>query len=329
LNGKNEEDLDTVVGVKPVRISKNATIGIVSPASRPLDEEIYRQGINYLENLGYNVVESEHVLNKRGYLAGEDFDRAEDLNKMFQNQAIDVIICSRGGYGTPRIIDQIDFSTIRNNPKIFIGYSDITSLNLAIWQKTGLVTFSGAMVAVEMGRGIDSFTEQHFWKMLTAVEPIGLLSNPPGVPIKIFNPRKAKGILLGGCLSLINVLLGTPYCPDFKDAILFIEDIDEEPYRVDRYLAQLKLAGILNQVAGIIVGQFIDCEPREPEKPSLILDEIFQDYFSSLNIPVITNFAYGHGTIKHIMPIGVPAILDTDLGGLIITESVVTEKIIV
>jgi len=321
--------LNSIKTVKPFLISKNATIGIVSPASCPPDEQIYRHGINYLKKSGYNVVESEHVLEKRGYLAGDDGDRVNDLNKMFQDPAIDAIICSRGGYGAPRIIDQIDFQAIQNNPKIFIGYSDITSLNLAIWQKTGLVNFSGSMVAVEMGRGIDSFTEHHFWKMLTTVKPIGLLSNPPGDPITVFKQGKAGGRLLGGCLSLINVLLGTSYCPDFKNAILVIEDIDEEPYRVDRYLAQLKLAGILNQVSGIIVGQFIDCEPKDPGKPGLELDEIFQDYFRPLNIPIITNFAYGHGQVKHIMPIGVYAVLDTDKGGLIISESAVTGKIIV
>ncbi|UCE06165.1 MAG: LD-carboxypeptidase [bacterium] len=315
------------MGVKPVRISASDTIGIVSPASCPLDEEIYRQGVNYLRTLGYNVIESEHVLDKRGYLAGKDVDRVNDLNKMFLDPAIDAIICSRGGYGTPRIIDRIDFEAIQKNSKIFVGYSDITSLNLAIWQKTGLVTFSGSMVAVEMGSGIAAFTEQKFWKTLTSVEPIGLLSNPPDLPIKIINHGKTEGRLLGGCLSLINVLLGTPFCPDFKDAILFIEDIDEEPYRVDRYLAQLKLAGVLNQVVGIVVGQFIDCKPKDPEKPSLQLSEIFQDYFGPLNIPIITNFAYGHGPIKHIIPIGVHAILDTDLGGLMITESAVIEKL--
>ncbi len=319
--------MSTAWDIKPNRISKNATIGIVSPASRPLDEAIYRQGISYLENFGYHVIESKHVLDKRGYLAGADVDRAADLNDMFRDPTIDAIICSRGGYGAPRIIDQIDFDAIRKNPKIFIGYSDITSLNLAIWQQTGLVTFSGAMVAVEMGRGIDPFTEQHFWRMLTNAEPIGLLPNPPDDPVTIFNPGRAEGRLLGGCLSLINVLLGTPYCPDFKDAILFIEDIDEEPYRVDRYLAQFKLAGILDQVAGIVVGQFVDCEPKDLEKPSLTLDEIFHDYFDQLNIPIMMNFAYGHGPIKHIMPIGVHAILDTDQNGLMITESAVTEKL--
>lgn len=321
--------MNTVVEVKPVRLSQNATIGIVSPASCPPDEQIYRQGVDYLKKSGYSVVEGEHVLNKRGYLAGKDVDRVSDLNRMFQNPGIDAIICSRGGYGAPRIIDQIDFEAIRNNPKIFIGYSDITSLNLAIWQQTGLVNFSGSMVAVEMGRGIDPVTEYHFWKMLKSVTPIGVLSNPPDVPIEILNPGKAKGRLLGGCLSLINVLLGTRFCPDFKDAIFFIEDIDEEPYRVDRYLAQLKLAGILDQLAGIIVGQFIDCETKEPGKPSMELEEIFQDYFRPLKIPIITNFAYGHGPIKHIMPIGVNAVLDTDQGGLIISESAVTDKIIV
>jgi muramoyltetrapeptide carboxypeptidase len=327
LNGNDEVALNTDVGIKPIRISDDATIGIISPASCPPDEEIYRQGVNYLKNLGYNVVESEHVLSKRGYLAGNDVDRVNDLNQMFYDPRINAIICSRGGYGAPRIIDQIDFEAIQQNPKIFIGYSDITSLNLAIWQKTGVVSFSGSMVAVEMGKGIDQFTENYFWKTLTSIEPIGILPNPDNVPIKVFNHGKSEGRLLGGCLSLIDVLLGTPYCPEYNDAILFIEDIDEEPYRVDRYLAQLKLAGILNQVSGIVVGQFIDCEPKDPEKPSLELDEIFQDYFGPLNIPIITNFAYGHGPIKHIIPIGVHAILDTDQGGLRITESAVTEEL--
>jgi len=305
-------------------LADNDTIGVVSPASCPPDKEIFGQGVYYLRKLGYNVVVSEHVLDKHGYLAGEDSDRLNDLNKMFRDRKVNAIICSRGGYGAPRIIDQLDFDAIKHNPKIFIGYSDITALNLAIWKKAGLVTFSGPMVAVEMGRGIATFTEKNFWRMLTSVEPVGLLLNPPDVPIQVFNHGKTEGTLLGGCLSLINVLLGTPYCPDFKDAILFIEDIDEEPYRVDRYLAQLKLAGILNQVAGIVVGQFIDCHPKDPEKPSLELNEIFQDYFGPLNIPIFTNFAYGHGPIKYIMPVGVHAILDTDQGGLIITESAVT-----
>ena len=313
--------------VKPFVLKPGATIGVVSPASRPPDEDVYQQGILYLKKLGYKVVESEHVLERRGYLAGADADRAGDLNNMFRDPAIDAIFCSRGGYGAPRIIDQIDFDAIRKNPKIFVGYSDITSLNLAIWKMTGLVTFSGSMVAIEMGRGIEPFTEQYFWQSLTVVDPVATLLNPPETPTKVFMPGKAEGILLGGCLSLINVLLGTPYCPDFAGAILYIEDIDEEPYRIDRYLAQLKLAGILNQVAGIVIGQFIDCVPQDPEKPVLAIDEIFHDYFDPLKIPVVSDFAYGHGPIKHTMPVGVQAIVDTDRGGLIISESAVIPKI--
>jgi muramoyltetrapeptide carboxypeptidase len=312
---------------KPNRLTSDMTIGIISPASRPLDDAIYYQGIEYLKRLGYNVVEGDHVLDRRGYLAGDDDDRAEDLNAMFRNPDIGAIICSRGGYGTPRLIDKLDFETIQKNPKLFVGYSDLTAVSLAIWRKTGLITFSGPMVAVEMGRGIDPFTEKSFWMSLTSSSPAGLLTNPEALPVRVINPGRAEGRLLGGCLSLINVLAGTPYFPDFTGAILIIEDIDEEPYRVDRYLAQLKLAGVFEKIAGIVLGQFIDCMPKDPEKPSLELDQIFSDYFGHLNIPIIANFAYGHGTIKHTIPIGIHAILDTEQGGLVLTESAVRDII--
>lgn len=312
-------------GMKPLRIYDEATIGIVSPASRPLDDEKLQQGVNYLQTLGYKVIQSEHALDERGYLAGEDHVRARELNAMFSNPEIDAIMCSRGGYGTPRIIDQLDFDAIRNNPKIFVGYSDVTSISLAIWKKTGLVTFSGPMVAVEMGNNIHEFTAQNFWNMISSTTPVGLLENPAETPLKIFNPGKASGRLLGGCLSLINVMFGTPFCPDFDGAILFIEDIDEDAYRVDRYLAQMKMAGILDCVSGIVLGQFIDCEEKDKSKPTLELEEIFHDYFERLNIPIIQDFAYGHGPIKHTIPVGAEAYLNTEEGGLFIIESAVSE----
>lgn len=314
-------------GIKPKHLTSNGTIGIISPASRPTDDAIYRQGIEYMRRLGYNVLESDHVLDMRGYLAGEDQDRAADLNAMFRDPAIDAIFCSRGGYGTPRLIDKLDFEAIRNNPKIFVGYSDLTAVSLAIWSQTELITFSGPMVAVEMGRGIDPFTEQSFWKSVTSGSSVGLLTNPDASPVRVMNSGRAEGRILGGCLSLINVLAGTPYFPEFTGAILLIEDIDEEPYRIDRYLAQLKLAGVFEKIAGIVLGQFIDCSPSDPEKPSLELDQIFEDYFGHLNIPIIANFAYGHSAIKHTIPIGIRAILDTEQKGLILTESGVREII--
>ena len=315
------------IKIKPNRLTNQQSIGIISPASRPLDETIYYRGIDYLKQLGYHVVESQHVLDERGYLAGSDHDRADDLNAMFRNPDIGAIFCSRGGYGTPRLIDRLDFDAIRKNPKIFVGYSDLTAVSLAIWQATGLVTFSGPMVAVEMGRGIDPFTEKSLWTCLTSSHPAGLLANPDGAPTRVIQPGRAEGRLLGGCLSLINVLLGTRYSPDFDGAILIIEDIDEEPYRIDRYLAQLKLTGIFDQIAGIVLGQFIDCTPKDLEKPSLELDQIFLDYFGNLEIPIISNFAYGHSAIKHTIPIGIQAVLDTDQGGLILTESAVRDII--
>jgi len=315
------------VALKPKPIERRATIGVVSPASRPLDDEQYYQGIDYLKNLGYNIIESEHVLDQYGYLAGSDENRAQDINLMFCDPQVDAIICSRGGYGTPRILERLDYETIQKNPKIFVGYSDITSLSLAIWQKTGLITFSGPMVAVEMGKGIDPFTEDNFWEIISQTNPIGKLTNPENDPIQIVKPGKAKGRLLGGCLSLINVVLGTPFCPDFNGAILFIEDVEEEPYRIDRYLAQLKMAGILDVISGLVLGKFVDCVPGELEKPYLELDQIFQDYFADLNIPVIANFAYGHIPVKHTLPIGIEAELDTDQGGLILIEGAVNHNV--
>ena len=311
--------------IKPPQLLDGSTIGVVSPASRPSDEQKYKNGIQYLKNLGYKVVESHHVLDSCGYLAGKDEDRVDDLNFMFRDSQIDAVFCSRGGYGVPRIIDEIDFDALQNNPKIFVGYSDITSLNLAILAKTGLISFSGPMVAVEMGAGINQFTEQNFWKTLKTSNSMGVLKNPSDLPIQVKKTGRTKGTLLGGCLSLINVVLGTPYCPDFNEAILFIEDIEEEPYRVDRYLAQLRMAGILDQISGLVLGQFVDCVPSDPETPNLKIEQVFDDYFSGLDIPIISNFAYGHVPVKNTLPVGLQVELDTEKGGLILTESAVDE----
>ncbi|MFZ5516415.1 MAG: S66 peptidase family protein [Candidatus Zhuqueibacterota bacterium] len=312
--------------LKSLRINDEATIGVVSPASRPMDDEKFQQGIIYLKTLGHTVIQAPHASDRRGYLAGTDESRADDLNAMFRDPQIDAIFCSRGGYGTPRIIEKIDYEAIRQNPKIFVGYSDITTLSLAIWQQTGLITFSGPMVAVEMANQIHEFTAGNFWKMISSPTPAGLLANPNDVTLKVFHPGEARGRLLGGCLSLINVLLGTPYCPDFSGAIFFIEDIEEEPYRIDRYLAQLNMAGILDSLAGVVLGQFIDCEQKDRTKPTLELDEIFHDYFDRLKIPVIQNFAYGHGPVKFTLPVGAQAYLNTNEGGLFITESAVSDN---
>ena len=311
--------------IKSKVLRKGDKIGIISPASKPLDEDQYFKGVQYLENLGYSVTPGKSVLNERGYLAGDDIDRVSDLNSMFADPEIKAIFCSRGGYGTPRILDKIDFEIIRKNPKIFIGYSDITAINFAIWAKTKVITFSGPMVAVEMGKGIHPFTEFNLWQNLSDISDNKKLENPDDVKIKIINQGNAEGRLVAGCLSVFVSLLGTPYMPDLNDAILVIEDVDEEPYRLDRFFAQLKLSGIFNRINGLVLGQFIDCESKDPSKPTLAINDVISDYVKDLSIPIITNFAYGHGAIKLTLPIGIKARLDTADGYLSILESTVEE----
>lgn len=314
--------------LKPKAIKPGDTIGVISPASRPLDDEKFDRGIDYLQKMGYNVIEAPHSRNRYGFLAGTDAERAADLNDFFADPEIDAIICSRGGYGTPRIIDLIDFELIRKNPKIFIGYSDITALQLAIWEKTRLITFSGPMVAVEMGAGIEPFTEKSLWQKITGEENYPkLFESPSGEQVEVVRSGKASGRLLGGCLSLINTLLGTEFCPHFEGAIFFIEDIDEEPYHLDRYLAQMRLSGIFEKIAGLVLGKFVDCEPDEPDKPYLSIGQIFDDFFGDLKIPIIKNFPYGHVPVKHTMPIGAEVELDTEKGGLILLEPPVQTSI--
>jgi len=281
------------------------------------------KGIAYLEERGYTVVQGKHVHAVRGYLAGSDQERAEDLNHMFADPHIKAVICSRGGYGVSRLLDSIDYRALQAHPKIFVGYSDLTALQLAIWKEIGLITFSGPMVAVEMGKGIHPFTEQHFWHMVTSDSLQGPLPHPEGQPLKCLRPGKARGRLLGGCLSLIAPLMGTPFMPDLDGAILVLEDIDEEVYRIDRYFAQFRSAGIFHRIAGLVFGTFINWEPSERDKPYLTLEQVIDDYVGDLPIPVVTGLAYGHGEAKVTLPLGVEAELDADQGTLSIVEPAV------
>ncbi len=278
-------------------------------------------GIHYLRNRGFQVKLGQHINDVNGYLAGRDADRLSDLNEMFYDEDVAAIFCTRGGYGTPRILEQIDYSAIQRRPKILVGYSDITALQLAIFKQTGLVTFSGPMVAVEMAKGIDPFTESNFWKMLTGPQA-RLQMRVPADSNFCLKPGNAKGRLLGGCLSLICSLLGTQFLPDFHGAILFLEDVGEEPYRIDRMFNQLRLAGVLNDVNGIVFGQFPDCVPKS-DAPSMALPEVISELTAELNVPVIVDFPYGHVDAKYTLPIGVEAMLDADAGLLEICEPAV------
>ena len=309
--------------LKPKKLKKGDVIGIISPASKPKDETRIDKGIKYLESLGYRVKEGKSVRKCYGYLAGTDEERINDLNDMFSDKHVKAIICTRGGYGTPRLLSKINYNLIKKNPKILVGYSDITALQLAIFKKTGLVTFSGPMLAVEMFDKIDPFTEECFWKMVTSSSKFGYLRNPDNEKIVSYNNGSASGILLGGNLSLILTLFGTPYIPDFKNSILIFEDVDEEPYRVDRYLSQFLNSGTFSQIKGMIIASMTDCGPTERTQPTLSLDEVLNDYIKYIKVPILKNLIYGHIPRKNTIPFGIKANIDTKTKKIKILENCV------
>ncbi len=286
------------------------TIAVLAPAFPPNPEKL-EKGIQYLKGMGFTVVRGESLSARHWYFAGNDTLRAHELNRMFADPDIDAIICARGGWGTLRLLDQLDYALIKANPKMLVGYSDITTLHLAIWSRAGLPGISGPMVAVEMGTGIVPFTESHFWQQVRNTQT-NYRFDFNAESIEIWSGGQASGTLLGGCLSMIAHQLGTSYSPDYSGAILFVEDVGEEPYKIDRYLAQLKQAGVLEQINGLIIGEFIDCEETSEDRSQVDVKEILRDYFGDRPYPVVYNFPYGHGMRKFTMPIGVPAILDNE-----------------
>jgi len=309
--------------LKPPRLRRGNLIGIVSPASTPSTHEKVEKGVRYLEGLGYRVEIGRHAMAQYGYLAGTDEERAADLNDMLRNPAVRAVFALRGGYGTPRILDLIDYKAARRDPKILVGYSDITGLQLAFLRKAGLVTFSGPMVAVEMWDHIDPFTEESFWRVVTSGSRVGSLQNPDDEPLVAYNKGRASGILVGGNFSLLASLIGTPYLPNLRNALLVLEDVDEAPHRVDRMLAQLRHTGILKNIAGLILGKFTDCVPSDPSKPHFTIEQVLQETVSAVRCPVLTNLQYGHIAKKLTIPFGVRATLDTRTPSLKVTEGAV------
>jgi muramoyltetrapeptide carboxypeptidase len=309
--------------LKAPRLRRGDCIGLVSPASAPSARQKIDNGVRYLEGLGYRVKVGQHVMDEHGYLAGSDKHRAEDFNAMVRDPAVKAIFAIRGGYGTPRILHLIDYAALRRTPKIIVGYSDITALQLALYKKTGLVTFSGPMVGVEMWDAIDPYTEEQFWRMVTSASKAGVLKNPEGEDVVGKNPGRARGVLLGGNLSLLMSLMATPYAPNLRSAILLAEDVDEAPHRVDRMFAQLFHAGVLRRIAGLLLGKFTDCVPSDPSKPHLTIDEVLKEMLENVRCPVLANVQYGHIPKKLTLPIGAMASLDSRAGRLTILEGAV------
>ncbi len=297
--------------VKPAKLLKGNTIGVLTPASPPSRVRL-KKGLSYLRGRGFEYRLSPHAYAKNSYLAGSDEDRVNDMHIMFADPQVHAVFASRGGYGSIRMLDRIDYNLIKRYPKVFVGYSDLTAFQLAVYKNCGVVTFAGPMVAADMYKPLSSYSEDLFWRMITSARKGGNQKNPNGEKFTVVNPGKASGILLGGCMSVLCSLLGTPYLPDFSGALLFLEDIGEEMYRIDKFLAQLKHAGILKSISGIIVGKFADCPPRKRKKSEKTVIELFEEYTADLKIPVLGDVSFGHISEKMTIPIGIKASIDTD-----------------
>ncbi|PAD22574.1 S66 peptidase family protein [Terribacillus saccharophilus] len=286
---------------------KGDTIGIVSPAG-PIKREELERGIKIVESLGLRVKLGKHVYDKYGYLAGTDTDRAADLNDMFKDNEVKGIICARGGYGSGRIVELLDYEIIKQKPKVLLGYSDITYLHTAIRQRTGLITFHGPMVASDMGES--DFAKLSYDLLQQFFIPQDVIYTTAISPLEAIVHGKATGTLVGGNLSLLTSTLGTPDEIDTKGKLLLLEDVAEPPYKIDSMLNQLKHAGKLKQAEGILIGDFNGCDSNDPET-SLSFDQVLVDYLTDLEKPVLKGFRIGHCNPNITVPLGTEATMDT------------------
>jgi muramoyltetrapeptide carboxypeptidase len=307
---------------KPPRLSPGGTIAVTAPASPVRDPERLRRGLQYVESHGYHLRLGESLNTADGYLAGPDRARADELNRFFADPEVEAIFCVRGGYGTMRLLELLDWDTIRRNPKIVVGFSDITALQWALIQYAGLPSISGPMVSVDFAEP-EPQQFSLFWSLLSEPDVKGILWN--GKPGDQLTSGSAEGILLPGTLSLAAALCGTPYQPMSDEPyILLLEDIGEEPYRIDRMLCQLLLSGVLRNAAGIAFGAFTTDTTRSSNTPTRPLEIIFMEYVTKAgNIPSVMNVPYGHMRKKLCMPVGLRVQLDADHQNLVLAESFV------
>jgi len=308
--------------IKPRALARGDLVGLVAPSGSVRDDAQVDSAIAMLQRFGFRVREGNTCRSRYGYLAGSDEARAADINAFFADTAIAGIVCMKGGYGTPRILDRLDYDAITANPKIFVGYSDITGIHLAL-NRLGMVTFHGPMGISDVLLEDDQYSTTSWLAALTSTVALGRLANPVDMPSpRTLVPGRASGELTGGNLSLVTALAGTPYALDARGKILFLEDIDERPYRVDRMLTQLRLAGVFEDCAGVILGNWNNCVPEEG-KASLSLEEVFIDVIAPAGKPLVMGFQAGHCSPTSSMPFGVQAVLDADasMPGLDIVEA--------
>ncbi len=311
MNKKNYQPL------RPPALRPGDTIGLVAPASPLIDLRDIGRARKVLTSLGFQVIEGESIRRRHGFLAGSDNQRAHDIHRMFSDRSVRAVMALRGGYGSGRLLELLNWDLLRANPKVLLGHSDLTAVLNAVHQRTGMVTFWGPMAGYDLGRCPTSFKIRHLLSVISATAATqrlpGSAPSPRRKP-RVICPGAAEGRLVGGNLSIIASLLGTPYELRTADRLFFFEDVDEEPYKIDRMLNQLALAGKLRAAAGIIVGRCVDCERGGRMKRSFALAEVLDHWLSPLGIPVIYGLPIGHEREKLTLPIGVRARLEAGGG---------------
>ena len=313
---------------KPPRLRPGDTVGLIEPAGFTDDVFDLDLVMETVRAMGLKPRPGKHLMARNGYLAGRDADRAADVNAMFADPDVRAVFAVRGGWGCARILPFLDFGMIRAHPKLLVGFSDITALHLAFAAKAGFPTIHGPNAASSWPR--------FSWEAFRAIAFDGAtptMINPPGKEdrlvqragrIRSFRGGKASGPLLGGNLTVLAALMGTSWLPDFTGAILFLEDVGEAPYRIDRMLTQLSLAGVLGKVAGVVFGQCAGCDAREPSYGGFTLSQILQQHFEPLGVPAFQGAAFGHVASQFSLPVGVQAEIDADAGSIRLLEPAVS-----
>jgi muramoyltetrapeptide carboxypeptidase len=295
--------------VSPRRVPPRATIGVCALSGRVTDLAALERGVDYLRGLGHEVIVAPQTTLGWRYFAGTDDERVAGFEALLANDKIDMILAARGGYGISRLMDRIDWKRVCESRKVFAGFSDYTAFNCAAWAAGELVTFQGPMVASDFGSPNPSaFARDHFWAAVTRDS-----HSIEGVTCKHgYTPREIEGPLWGGNLALLAHLLGTPYFRTITGGILFVEEIGEDPYAIERMFLQLLHGGVLDRQHALILADFTDCKPNNPDRYPYSMEEVIESLRGWVPCPVLTGFPFGHIAHKATLPFGAPATLSID-----------------
>jgi muramoyltetrapeptide carboxypeptidase len=303
-----------VIDSAPRRLREGDLVALVAPAGA-VPPERARAAVEVLTGWGLRVRMGEHARGRHTYLSGTDDERLADVNAALRDDEVRGLLCLRGGYGAQRIADRLDLAAVRADPKLVLGFSDITALHLALWIGAGLPTVHGPTVT-QLDRGAGSLTATAARRALMTAHPVTVTADPQEGTWPVRTPGRAAGLLLGGNLTLLASSAGTAHRPDLRGAILLVEEVGEEPYRIDRLLVQLARAGWLADLAGVAVGQFTDCGTTEVWQPTAA--DVLTERLGELGVPVLGGLPIGHGPQQVAVGLGVPAVLDADAGTLVV-----------